>query len=86
MFFSGKRFPLATPSNIEDHISFLVLSPLFGLSGSLDEETCVYVDIRLLEIAMVEGDCGNEGRVAWVGQIAELIRFGDCVNLIYALP
>lgn len=50
IFFSGNRFPLATPSSIEDHKSFL--SALFGLS-SLEVETCVYVDVRFAIVAFV---------------------------------
>ena len=49
MFFSGKRFPFATPSNIDDHISFFASSTLLGLSWT---EFCVCVDIRSL-IAIV---------------------------------
>lgn len=44
IFFSGSRFPLATPSSIEDHMSFLA-SSLLGLSWSLEDETCVYVEV-----------------------------------------
>jgi hypothetical protein len=51
-FFSGKRFPLATLSSIDDHISFFALSPLFGRSWSLEAETCVYGDILLPEMAI----------------------------------
>lgn len=58
MFFSGNRFPLATPSSIDDHMSFLTLSPIFGGSLSLDAEICVYDGIRLLEIAMVARRAG----------------------------
>jgi hypothetical protein len=43
IFFSGSRFPLATPSSIEDHRSFFA-STLFGLSWSLEGENCVYVE------------------------------------------
>lgn len=55
MFFSGSFFPLATPSSIEDHISFFA-SELLGLSGSLEEETCVYVEVLLFVEAIV-GSC-----------------------------
>ena len=55
MFFSGKRFPLATLSSIDDHMSFFALSPLFGRSWSLEAEICVYVDILLPEMAMTAG-------------------------------
>lgn len=52
IFFSGNRFPLATPSSMEDHMSFFE-SALFGLSWSLEVETWVYVDVLLLEEAIV---------------------------------
>jgi len=55
MFFSGKRLPLATLSSIDDHMSFFVLSSLFGRSWSLEAEICVYVDILLLEMAITAG-------------------------------
>jgi hypothetical protein len=54
MFFSGKRFPLATLSSIDDHMSFFAPSPDFGRSRSLDEEICVYVDILPLEMAIIQ--------------------------------
>jgi hypothetical protein len=52
IFFSGSLFPLATLSNIEDHISFFA-SALFGLSWSLEAETCVYVEVLLFAEAIV---------------------------------
>ena len=55
MFFSGRRFPLATLSSIDDHKSFFTLSPLFGRSWSLDAEICVLDDILLLEMAINAG-------------------------------
>jgi hypothetical protein len=53
IFFSGKRFPLATLSSMDDHISFF-WSGLFGISWSLDEETWVYVEVLLFEDTIVE--------------------------------
>jgi hypothetical protein len=52
IFFSGNFFPLATPSSMDDHISFFA-SELLGLSGSLGAETCVYVEVLLVEEAIV---------------------------------
>ena len=43
MFFSGKRFPLATLLSIDDHMSFLA-SELEGRSCSLDVVIGVYVE------------------------------------------
>jgi hypothetical protein len=60
MFFSGNRFPLATPSNIEDHMSFFA-SALLGRSWSLGEETWVYVDVLLLEDAIVALGLSHSG-------------------------
>jgi len=47
MFFSGSFFPLATLSSMDDHRSFFE-SALLGLSWSLEDETCSYVEVRLL--------------------------------------
>lgn len=60
IFFSGSLFPLATLSNMEDHMSFFA-SPLFGLSWSLEAEICVCVDVLSLEEAIVALDWSQEG-------------------------
>jgi hypothetical protein len=52
MFFSGSFFPLATPSSIDDHISFFA-SALLGLSCSLADDNCVYVEVLLFVEAIV---------------------------------
>jgi hypothetical protein len=67
MFFSGKRFPMATLSSIDDHMSFFALSPLFGRSWSLEAEICVYVDILLPEMAITAGVAlGTRDGYAWL--------------------
>jgi hypothetical protein len=48
MFFSGSFFALATPSSMEDHMSFFA-SELLGLSCSLVDETCVYDEVLFVE-------------------------------------
>lgn len=53
IFFSGNLLPLATLSNIDDHKSFFA-SELFGLSWSLDDDKCAYVDTLLLLLDAME--------------------------------
>jgi hypothetical protein len=59
IFFSGSLFPLATLSNMEDHMSFFA-SALFGLSWSLEVETWVYVEVLLFEEAIAASDSSQE--------------------------
>jgi hypothetical protein len=60
IFFSGSLFPLATLSSMEDHMSFFA-SALFGLSWSLEAETCVYVEVLSFEAAIVALGCVSGG-------------------------
>jgi hypothetical protein len=52
IFFSGSFFPLATPSSMEDHISFFA-SELLGRSWSLEDDTCVYVEALFVVAAIL---------------------------------
>lgn len=58
---------------MEDHISFFA-SALFGLSWSLEVETCVYVEVLLFEEAIAASD-SSQGVIQFRDGDAELSSF-----------